>query len=76
MTDRRGFLKSGVRLLLLAFIGLSVVFGLQKKKITTQTTAACAENKDCQGCEKRAACQNEQAYRHKMEAGRMGESSR
>ncbi|MBN1479417.1 hypothetical protein JXA70_04015 [candidate division KSB1 bacterium] len=77
MTDRRGFLKSGVRLLLLTVIGLGVVFGLRKKKIIIRATAACAGNSGCQECEKRAACQNERAYRYKIESGRMrGESSK
>ena len=55
MNDRRSFIKTAVRILVLAVVSAAVVLGLQQKRINAQNSAECAPSA-CQGCAQQPVC--------------------
>ncbi len=60
MSNRRNFIKTAARMLVLALVAAAVVLGLRLKKINAQNNAACAPSA-CQGCSQLPACEKAQA---------------
>ena len=76
MTNRREFIKSSGRSILLALIGFGAVWGFRQKKLTTKARAACSTGPGCQGCGKLAGCRTEQAKEYRGEGKREKEAGK
>ncbi len=59
MNNRRNFIKTAVRIFVLAVVAAAVVFGLQQRRINAQSSADCAPSA-CQGCAQQPACEKVQ----------------
>ena len=66
--NRREFLKSAARTIILSGMGFAGVFAIRNKKININVTAICPVNPSCQGCLKIRNCNQLQVQKFRKES--------
>lgn len=66
--ERRDFIKTGGRVLILIIIGVFTAVGLKQNKITS--TTACSKTNFCSNCNKLSYCSLPQATKYQKDGRR------